>query len=69
MDIFDRLPKEDVELLNRYINYYGGSDEKESYMELSNMPYFLRFWKVNKMPFFKMLTMLPMKTLRKYWRK
>ena len=54
MDIFDRLPKEDVELLNRYINYYGGSEEKESYMELSNMPYFLRFWKVNKMPFFKM---------------
>ena len=54
MDIFKNLPEADVALLNRYINYYGGSEERGSYMPLAEMEYFLRFWAVNKAPFYNM---------------
>jgi predicted Zn-ribbon and HTH transcriptional regulator len=54
MDIFDRLPQEDIELINGYINNYGGGDDDSSYMPLSDMRRFLRFWNTNKAPFYKM---------------
>ena len=55
MDIFDKLPQEDVELIRSYINCYGGNDDRDgSFMAPEGMPYFLRFWSVNKAPFYKM---------------
>ena len=54
MDIFERLPQEDVDLLNRYINNYGGSDEESSSMRPSEMKHFLRFWTENKAPLYQM---------------
>lgn len=54
MDIFEKLPQEDVELINSYINYYGGSEESESHMSMAGMRHFLRFWSANKVPFYNM---------------
>lgn len=54
MDIFTKLPQEDVELLNRYINSYGGGEECSSYMPMERMSYFLRYWNWNKVPFYRM---------------
>lgn len=54
MDIFERLPQKDVELIREYINTYGGSDDGYSNMPLSQMGDWLRFWNINKAPFYKM---------------
>lgn len=54
MNIIDCLPLEDMVKLNSYINYYGGGLDTESYMDISRMPYFLRYWKTAKEPFYKM---------------
>lgn len=54
MDIFEKLPSDDVELIRRYINNYGGSDEENSYMESCEMQHFLRFWSRAKDPLYRM---------------
>lgn len=55
MDIFEKLSSEDVELIQGYINRYGGSDGyNDSYMPLGDMGHWLRFWNVNKAPFYQM---------------
>lgn len=55
MNLFEKLPYEDVKKLNTYINRYGGTCDSESYMPLDNMEYFLRFWNENKVNLYKML--------------
>ena len=54
MELFTKLPQSDVELINGYINNYGGSDDESSYMPLDKMPYFLRYWSRNKAPLYQM---------------
>lgn len=54
MELFDKLPKEDVDLIQEYINWFGGSEEAESYMPRDRMNYFLRFWSETKAPLYKM---------------
>lgn len=49
MRLFDRLPQEDVVQLNRYLNNYSDG----GYIDLSRMPYFLRYWEQNKERFYK----------------
>lgn len=49
MNLFERLPQEDIHKLWRYLcNYGGGTTLPES-----DMDYFLRFWKTAKAPFFE----------------
>lgn len=54
MELFEKLPHNDVKLINGYINHYGGGDENGSYMPLDRMSYFLRFWSKNKAPLYAM---------------
>ena len=54
MELFTKLPQSDVELINGYINNYGGSDDDSSYMPLDGMSHFLRFWSKNKAPLYAM---------------
>ena len=54
MDIFEKLPPEEVELINGYINRYGGGDESDSYMPLDKMAHWLRFWNTSKAPLYQM---------------
>ena len=57
MNIIERLPQKDLELLHRYLCCYGGdcdSDNSGSDLSLSDMPYFLRFWAAAKTPLYKM---------------
>ena len=54
MELFTKLPQSDVELINGYINNYGGSDDDSSYMPLDGMSHFLRFWSRNKAPLYAM---------------
>ena len=54
MELFEKLPQKDVELINGYINSYGGGNDEGSYMPLDQTSYWLRFWSVNKVPFYQM---------------
>ena len=54
MELFEKLPSSEVELLRQYINRFGGSGESESFMSVEGMPYFLRFWDANKAHLYKM---------------
>lgn len=50
MNIFERLPKEDIHQLYEYLRMYG--DTSNTIPE-ENMDYFLRYWSEAKYPFFK----------------
>lgn len=54
MELFEKLPPEEVALINGYINHYGGGDESDSYMPPEKMSYWLRFWSENKAPLYQM---------------
>lgn len=49
MNLFERLPQEDINKLWRYLSNYGGG----ATLPESDMDYFLRFWKDAKVPFFE----------------
>lgn len=51
MNLFERLPEEDVIQLHRYLDSYG--DEGNGVISRDRMDYFLRFWSENKEPFFR----------------
>lgn len=54
MELFEKLPQKDVELINGYINHYGGGNDDGSYMPLDLTSHWLRFWNINKVPFYQM---------------
>ena len=51
MNLFERLPEEDVIQLHHYLDSYG--DEGNGVISRDDMDYFLRFWNENKEPFFR----------------
>ncbi len=54
MSIFERLPQDEIALLNKYINTFGGTCDESSYISIEGMPHFLRFWAQNKADLYKM---------------
>jgi hypothetical protein len=56
MNIFERLPQKDVELLHKYICWYGGTGDGSdgSGLSIHDMPYFLRYWTAAKTHLYKM---------------
>lgn len=56
MDLFSRLPEEDVRKLHRYISWYGGGDCNCDHgaIAIDQMDHFLRYWGPAKAPFYKM---------------
>lgn len=50
MNMYDKLPQEDVAQLNQYLNSYSDG----GYMPEDKMSHFLRFWDENKAHFFRM---------------
>lgn len=54
MNLFERLPKEDVRLMKTYLDWYGDYEDSRPAIALDHMDYFLRFWNVNKVPLYKM---------------
>lgn len=51
MNLFERLPEEDIIQLHHYLDSYG--DEGNGVISRDRMDYFLRFWNENKEPFFR----------------
>ena len=54
MNLFERLPKEDVRLMKTYLDWYGDHEDSRPAIALDHMDYFLRFWNVNKESLYKM---------------
>lgn len=54
MNLFERLPKEDVRLMKTYMDWYSDHDSDRPAIELERMDYFLRFWNTNKASLYKM---------------
>ena len=51
MNLFERLPEEDLTLLHNYLSHYG--DEGNGVISRSRMDHFLRYWNEEKEPFFR----------------
>lgn len=51
MSLFERLPKEEVDMFHSYLCHYG--DEGNGVIPKDRLDYFLRFWDENKEPFFR----------------
>ena len=54
MNLFERLPEEDVRLMKTYMDWYSDHDSDRPAIELERMDYFLRFWNTNKASLYKM---------------
>ena len=54
MNLFERLPKEDVQLMKTYLDWYGDHDGERCAIDINHMDYFLRFWNINKMSLYRM---------------
>ena len=53
MNLFERLPEDEVRMLKRYMDNYGDEDGAPA-VPMHRMEYLLRFWNKNKEPLYKM---------------